>query len=351
MRSLWQELLGVVAALTAQVALVAPAHAEGPNLGSGVIETAVVHGPSLAGSLAGYSADRSVTIYLPPQYTREPNSHFPVIYALHGFGTSGADWPGFLKAPVAFDRAIAAGARPAIVVMPNAMSPLGGVMFSSSVTTGDWERFIAHDLVSWVDANYRTLPSRHARGLAGFSMGGYGALRIAMKHPDVFSAVYAMSSCCLAPQVSPAPTEGALEGFAALEAIKTPEEAAELGFGAAPLAMAAAWSPNPANPPLYFDLPTKDGIAQTDVIAAWSANAILAMVHQYVPSLRQLDSIAIDVGSQDFLLGDNRRLHDLLEVYGIRHSFDVYEGGHGDQVAKRFEEVVWPYFATALAGQ
>ena len=63
-------------------------------------------------------------------------------------------------------------------------------MFSSSVTTGDFENFVAHDVVSYIDAHYRTMPNRSSRGLVGHSMGGYGASRIGMKHADVFGSLY-----------------------------------------------------------------------------------------------------------------------------------------------------------------
>src|SRR5688500_19302545 len=62
---------------------------------------------------------------------------------------------------------------------------------------GDWSSDVcSSDL--YVDSHYRTLATRDSRGLTGHSMGGYGALRIGMKHPDVFGSVYVMSACCLA---------------------------------------------------------------------------------------------------------------------------------------------------------
>ena len=66
-------------------------------------------------------------------------------------------------------------------------------------TTGDFEKFIAHDVVAYIDAHYRTIPERTSRGLVGHSMGGYGASRIGMKHPDVFGSLYIMSPCCMSP--------------------------------------------------------------------------------------------------------------------------------------------------------
>jgi len=315
---------------------------------SGTVEKITVHGASLERALAGYSADREVYVYLPPSYASSPAQRYPVVYSLHGFGGSAQSWVQRLGAPETIDRAIAAGAREMIVVVPDGRTPMGGVMFSSSATTGDWETFIAHDLVACIDAHYRTLASRESRGLTGFSMGGYGALRIAMKRPDVFGSVYAMSSCCLPPQITPVPAPGALDGFASMEKIKTPEQAGALGFGAVPFAMAAAWSPNPANPPMYLDLPVKDGTPQAHVIAAWAANAVLPMVHQYIPALRSLEAIAFDVGTQDGLRADHDKLHALLDAYGIRHHYETYEGGHGDQVAARFEQHVLPFFSGHL---
>ena len=85
-----------------------------------------------------------------------------------------------------------------IVVMPNARNAFDGSFYTNSPVTGNWEQFIVRDLVNYVDHKYRTLRTRKARGLAGHSMGGYGALRIGMRHPETFSAVYALSAYGLA---------------------------------------------------------------------------------------------------------------------------------------------------------
>ena len=90
----------------------------------------------------------------------------------------------------------------------------------------------------------------------------------------------------------------------------------------AQLATAAAWSPNPKNPPLYLDLPTKDGAVQQDVLAKWAANAPLAFVDQYIGNLRQYRAIAIDVGDQDPGRTDLGKLHDILDSYGVAHTFE-----------------------------
>jgi len=236
-----------------------------------------------------------------------------------------------------------------IVVLPDSKTVHNGSMYSSSMTTGDFEQFIARDLVAYVDAHYRTIPNRMSRGLVGHSMGGYGATRIGMKHADVFGSLYIMSPCCLSPR-PPGPPNPEVEK--ALEAVKTPEDSAKLGFfPRATLASAAAWSPDPKNPPLYLDLPMKDGQPQPDILAKWAANAPLAFVDQYIGSLRQYRAIAMDVGDQDGLRVDAGKLHDVLDKYGIANSFEVYQGTHTSKVADRFQNHVIPFFSQNLCFQ
>jgi hypothetical protein len=131
--------------------------------------------------------------------------------------------------------------------------------------------------------------------------------------------------------------------------VKTPADSAKLPFGLrAQLASAAAWSPNPKNPPLYLDLPTKDGVVQQDVIAKWAANAPLAFVDQYIGNLRQYGAIAIDVGDQDGLRAGAAKLHEILDTYGISNSFEVYPGTHTSAVPARIQNYVLPFFGKNL---
>lgn len=316
---------------------------------SATVETIAVHGPSLEGNLQGNPADPEVYVYLPPSYASDPDRRYPVVYMLHGYGLDAEYWHNFMGFPAPFDQAYGAGVKEMIVVTPSAMTLHGASMYSSSVTTGDWESFIAEDLVGHIDRNYRTIPERASRGLAGHSLGGYGALRIGMKRPDVFGSVYAMSSCCLPPQTTPAPDSPQLAQLAQLEALTAPEQAGILDFGAVPLASAAAWSPNPNNPPFYFDTPTTNGEVNPEVIAAWAANAPIAMVHQYVFALDSLDALGMEIGLQDGLLSGNERLHEILEGYGIEHAWETYEGDHTNRIPERFATDLLPFFSDNLA--
>jgi enterochelin esterase-like enzyme len=318
---------------------------------TGTVEHITVHGKALEGNLEADTPDREVTVYLPPSYAGDQARRYPAVYLLHGYGGRDDTFNGRLaKLPESADTLAAAqGFSELIVVMPNAFSLHKGSMYSNSVTTGDWESFVARDLVAYVDSHYRTIASRMSRGLAGHSMGGYGAVRIGMKRPDVFSSLYIMSACCLTANTNPRP-----EAMAPAEAIKTREQAEEAargrGFGpSVNLASAAAWSPNPNNPPLYLDLPVKDGKVRPDIVAKWVANAPLEMLGQHVPSLKAYYAIAIEIGTKDNLITSNRQLHESMTRLTIAHSYEEYDGDHTNKVGERIERNVLPFFSKNLA--
>ena len=313
------------------------------------VEHIKVHGTSLEGNLEGDAVDRDVFVFLPPSYALEKSRRYPVVYALHGFSIGAEQWTHEIHVPQTIEGAFAQGAKEMIIVLPDSKTLHNGSMYSSSVTTGDFEQFIARDLVGYIDAHYRTIPERQSRGLVGHSMGGYGATRIGMKHSEVFGSLYIMSPCCLSPRQAGSMNP---EIAKSLESVKTPADSASLPFFArATLASAAAWSPNPKNPPLYLDLPTKEGAPQPDVFTKWAANAPLAFLDQYVGSFRRYRAISIDVGDQDSLRVDTVKLHEVLDKYGITNRFEVYSGTHTSKVADRFQNHVLPFFSQSLCFQ
>lgn len=340
---------------------------DGQAVKKGTVQHIKIHGKALEGNLEGETADPDVTIYLPPDYETSKKTRYPVIYLLHGYSGTDATWTGRIaNVPEAMDRDIAANtARGMIVVMPNAYTKYGGSMYSNSVTTGDWESYIAEDLVSYMDKNYRTIPDRMSRGIAGHSMGGYGAVRVAMKRPDVFSSLYILSACCLMNNPGSGGNRGAAPRGAAPRG-ETPAAEAGRGDGArggAPrgggnrgntfanvqFAEAAAWSPNPGNPPNYFDLPTKDGQPQPVIVAKWVANSPLAMLDQYVGNLKKFHAIAGDVGTSDGLMASNKQLEEAFTNFGINHKFETYDGDHTNHVKDRIEQSVLPFFSQNLS--
>ena len=158
--------------------------------GASAVERITVHSKALEGNPQRDSPDREVTIYLPPAYAADQQRRFPTVYLLHGSGQrENAFLEVLARLQEGADRLAAAqGFSQFIVVTPNA-STAAGEMYS-----GQWERFIADDLVAHVDSQYRTLAHRMSRGLAGHDAGGTAALRIGMKRPEVFADLYLMSA-------------------------------------------------------------------------------------------------------------------------------------------------------------
>lgn len=303
-----------------------------------------VHGKALEGNLEGDSPDRDVFVYLPASYASNRNRRYPVVYFLHGYAAHAETYWNSLAVAAAAD---AAGTE-MILVLPDAFTIYDGSMFSNSPTTGDWETFVAEDLVSYIDGHYRSIANRAARGLSGHSMGGYGTIRIGMKRPDAFGALYAMSSCCLLQDA-----QNLLPGqpAAGKQAPPAADTKGKQGGGALAKALqsqAAAWAPNPQNPPQFFDLPTKDGVLQPLVAAKWTANSPLLMVDQYIPNLKRYRAIGIEVGTRDPFITLNTQLDQALTRLGVQHKFETYDGDHGSRIKARFAENLLPFFTANI---
>ncbi len=317
-----------------------------------------VHGHALEGNLLGDSPDRSVFVYLPPSYRTEPHRRFPVVVLLHGVGDSNADWLNGqyqgLNLALALDSLIAAHAlREMIVVMPDARNAYEGSFYTNSSVTGNWEDFVTRDLVGYVDSAYRTLPRPTGWGVVGHSMGGYGALKIAMKRPDLFSVVYALSPCCIE---WVADFSGTNPHWPRTLTLRTIDRQAETEFYPKLfISIATAWSPNRARPPFLVDFPFQ--LADSTVRPAepayseWAANLILPMAGQFRTNLAQLRAIAFDYGTHDQFahipLGC-QAFSTFLSDNGIGHRAESYDGDHFDHVRERLIAHALPFVSNAL---
>jgi S-formylglutathione hydrolase len=319
----------------------------------GTVEMIKVHGKSLEGNLEGDSPDRDVFVYLPPSYASAKNRRYPVVYFLHGYSVKAEAYWNMMTVPATADKEMTDGTvHEMILVNPDAYTIYSGSMYSNSPTTGDWETYITRDLVDYIDSHYRTIANRDSRGLAGHSMGGYGTLRLAMKYPEMYSSIYAMSSCCLMNNpgaVRPPERPAAATPENQDKAGKAgPAGRGPGGFGNVLSAEAAAWSPNPQNPPKFFDLPMDNGTVRPEIAAKWIANSPLAMVDQYISNLKQYHAFMMDVGLQDGLAASNREMDASLTEVGVPHKFATYEGNHTNRVKERFESSVLPFFSENL---
>ena len=361
-----QSLIGLACVLIGSFASQAPAQTSAP-VKKGSVEKVSVHGAALQGNLEGDSPDRDVFIYLPPGYAANRNQRYPVVYLLHGYGLTGERWMTFTNLAAAADKNIAAGTmREMILVNPDAFTKYSGSMYSASATTGDWESYIADDLVSYVDSHYRTLANRMSRRLGGHSMGGYGTIRIGMKRPDVFSSLYIMSACCLmnnpfpagnrgtVARAAPPPDRTSAPGATAGQRGEGPRDAGQGGrgrggFGNVQAALAAAFSPNPKNPPDFFDNPIKDGELQPPVVAKWAASSPLAMIAPYVTNPTKYHSSLGAVGTADSLAAANRHREQIFIALGGERTHSRLAGNHTNRVIQRIEMKVLPFFSSSLA--
>jgi S-formylglutathione hydrolase FrmB len=333
----------------------------GARADEGTIVRAKVRGPSLENNPAGESADRWVSVYLPPSYQAAPTKRYPVLYLLHGIGDTDEVWME-RKGPYAnlkavMDRGIA-GRRfgEMIVVMPHERTQWFGSYYVNSAWTGNWEDFTARDLVKAIDGTYRTLARAAGRGIAGHSMGGHGALTLGMKHPDVFSVVYAMNPACLG-------WGGDLSienpAFAAVLKMTAREQAFAGGkYPPGIVCVAQAFSPNPKRPPFHADFPFAlvDGKLQPaePAFGKWEANMPVHMVRRYRANLQKLSGLRFDSGWDDeftHIVLQARELSRTLTSQGVDHIFEEYNGDHRNRLwgrTGRLHLAVLPYFGLLL---
>ena len=238
------------------------------------------------------------SIYLPADYDLS-NRRYPVLYLLHGYTDDETGWTQFGEAHMIADRAIRSGeSAPMIIVMPDA-----GVTWYVNSHDGKakYEDFFIKELIPFIDATYRTRTTKQFRGVAGLSMGGYGTLIMATKHPELFSVAAPLSA-----------------------AVWTDEElmAGDENF----------WNNILGNIYGKKDLKGKDRLTDH-----YYKNSILKIIE--TGNVEELKKIRwyIDCGDKDFLIKGNMALHAAMIDQKIPHEFRVREGVHN-----------WTYWRTAL---
>ena len=297
----------------------------------------------LRGNALGDPADRDVYCYLPPGYETSTDT-YPVIYWLSGFTGNGRMMFNFDPWVEAIDRRLdrlinTEAMPPAICVLPDCFTRLGGSQYADSTATGSYETYVVGELVPFVDAQLRTKASRDHRGVTGKSSGGYGAMRLAMRHPDVFGAMGshagdAYFAYCYLPDFvkftmgieKAGGVEQFVRDFYALPK-KTHEAMEVLNI----LAMAACYSPNPSAP-LGIDLPVKlpSGEIRADIWKRWEANDPVHMAREHAAALRSLKKIYLDAGMRDeFNLHIGARIFAArLEELGVDHIYEEFDDTH-----------------------
>ncbi len=298
---------------------------------------------ALADNPLGDPAERELLVWLPPDYD-EGERRYPVLYVLAGFTGRGrsllndSPWaPGFDRR---LDLLLAAGRiEPVVAVFPDCFTKLGGSQYLDSPALGRYETYLVEEVVPFVDREFRTLGPGH-RGVMGKSSGGYGALRLAMRHPGLFRAVASHAGdmafeLCYQRDFAPAARtlaraggpDAFLEAFFAKGEKKSSEDICALNV----LAMAAAYSPRPDG---GFDLPfdLNDLRLDDEVWARWLACDPLRMLEDEScrEALRRLDVLYLDAGLKDQFLLDFglRRFVRRLDELGVRYVHEEFPDDH-----------------------
>jgi pimeloyl-ACP methyl ester carboxylesterase len=327
-----------------------------PALAQSQVVTTQLRSASLANSPIGISPVRTVSVYLPEGY-EQGEERYPVIYYLgHFFEDSMALYAQY-GAKELFDLAIAEGVLgEVIVVSADFSTPAGSSWFVNSSATGNWADFMVRELVPFVDANYRTLTDRGSRGLLGDGVGGYGAMRFAMTHPDMFGSVYAMQAVGTGPGLQ---TTHSRANFELLARAGSLDELGDDFFSRIFTSIYQAFSPNPQRPPFFFDPPVRmvDGRREVDsaVLARFHGRfALTGLVPSHVEQLKSLRALKLDWGRADTIVDHiqgSRALAHQLEEYGVPHEAEEHAGAfrdrHWGEQGRVYTDVL-PFFARNL---
>ena len=268
---------------------------------------------------AALGVDKTVMVYLPAGYDDAPAKRWPVLYYLHGLGGDETNWIQYGH----LDHAADAIHLAAIVVMPDGddgfyvdsakpvdyaacMASGAGLFFpqrphpETCVKHSSYESYITKDLIGWVDATYRTIATREGRGIAGVSMGGFGALQLSMRHPELFGAAASHSGIAALLYAGPEPYDAAK--------VKLVTDARTWGGSVGPIG------------------PWVRGILGTD-LANWQAHDPAVLAAKLAPGRLPL---YLDCGTEDdfHLEYGATYLDDILKQRKLEHVFYLGAGHH-----------------------
>lgn len=317
--------------------------AHGQN--KGIVQTDTLHSAALLHNVTHENVKRAVTIYLPPGYAAS-TKRYPVLYLLHGIGDDNMDFVDnegpFNTIQDLMDTGITAHRiREMIIVTPDEKTNWFGSFYTNSSVTGNWDDFTTTELVHYIDTRYRTIATAASRAIAGHSMGGYGAISLAMKHPDVFSIAYGMNSAFIGPGGEISAGNSQMRKFVLA---KTAEDYKDLFaekqyVAVGLLTVAQAFSPNLSHPPLYIDKPF---IMQGDRVVInpiayqkWLDHDVIRMAEKYKENLLKLRGMKFDSGYEDeykFIPINSRTFSKKLTELGIPHIFEEYNGDHRNRL-------------------
>ncbi len=292
-----------------------------------------VDAPSLEDNLVNAPTTQKAKILLPPNYDGESTTRYPVVYHVHGFSSNYQYDEGLFT--WASDEMAAGRINDFIIVCVNSSTKLGGSFGVNSPVTGNWEDHITKEVISYVDNNYRTIPKKESRGISGLSMGGFVALNLGLRHPDIYNLVFAASPGVLNDE----DIEAAFDQWRSYNSFNS--------------AYGASFAYNLDLPYPHAEIPTFDGSeADNIIIEKWldGFGNFDKKIEAYLEGDERLKSIVLNFGSNDdfeWIPRGCRSLSDLLTEYDIPNLEFEFIGEHSlyeSQVKTR----LLPYFSENL---
>jgi S-formylglutathione hydrolase FrmB len=269
---------------------------------------------------------KRLVVYLPPSYARDTSARYPVLFYLHGVGGDEENWVRLARLDRVLDSLVADGHPEAIVAMPDgddgwyttwASLPDVPACRRDTARAEPADRFcvpwphyddyVARDLVAHVDAHYRTHAAAPQRGIAGLSMGGYGAVTLALRYPDVFGAAASHSGVLAPALLAPQPVPPAADA-ASLRWARTPEEL----LAAVGASRHARW---------FAPAFGRDTIG-------WYARDPARLVARLQHDGRAVPALFLDCGTDDPYLGHSRAFAAVLRARGVSVEYHEPRGAH-----------------------
>jgi len=272
--------------------------------------------------------DMYYEIVLPPSYESNPDSTYPSIYFLHGFGLD-YSWYGSLVS--VFEDMMASGEiRESILIKPDgSVIPYAGSMYTNSDYNGQFEDYIVQDLISHIDGSYNTIDHSSYRAIMGHSMGGYGAVKLSVKFPELFQVAASHSG--------PIAIENVIPDLLPVLLAETGILGYQPWNGTVSLFMysaSAAFSPDVDDWPYYVDLPVDYyGNVIDEVWDLWLGQDPLTLAQDNLANIQSI-RFYMDCGDQDDYLFYNHStsFSEFLDDENINYVYEIYPGDHFTEV-------------------
>ncbi|HSO88362.1 MAG TPA: alpha/beta hydrolase-fold protein, partial [Draconibacterium sp.] len=320
------------------------------SLLKGNVQVVTVRSLGLVGNILEDSPDRKVSVYLPPGYEANPQKRYPVLYLYMGYGYKHDAWFGGVDRnydmSVVLDNLINQGKlNEFIVVSPDNYNKYYGSWFTNSNMSGSWEDFNAIDVVKYIDENFRTIPKPESRGISGWSMGGYGAVKLAMKYPETFSCLYSISGALLDFQHRLINLADEKKDFITAAKLTTINSSITYCYS-----IAIAFAPD-KNAVGYGAMPVDtSGVVIDSVWQKYLAHDLASKIPDYKQNLLKLNKIVLECGTQEPpIYNENNSFSTKLKEYGINHLLNIHSGDHSYTINNRMDTHVFPFFSLNLA--